>query len=239
MVFDFGYDDSKSYTNQYDNLDEFSRSYGSSYGRSNDRLYGPQKSHLGGLWDQAENVFSTKVASNQGRKARGKVMPGLQAGMSGLMGVVDPTAQIEAQAGSLQAGLGALFREEMMPGIQAGAIGAGGFGGGRQGVAEAGAIGQIADAFSQGYGDIVANANATAVNAASQMSPLAQAISSAQMMPLEARMQTLQGRSDIFGDPITLGRSRSGSKTKSRGRKTGRSGTESETVDKGFKFGIG
>lgn len=78
---------------------------------------------------------------------------------------MNPTRQIQAQGRSLQSGLGEMFREELNPAIRGNAIAAGGFGGGRQGVAQGQAVGELADAYTQGLGDITANANAQALGA--------------------------------------------------------------------------
>jgi len=61
---------------------------------------------------------------------------------------------LNGQLDLLQADIGELFREELLPGIQREAVGAGQLGGGRQGVAEAGALEAASEAFTRGAVDL-------------------------------------------------------------------------------------
>ncbi len=96
----------------------------------------------------------------------------MQPSLETLRGLMDPTAQISAQSKSLKSGLGELFREELNPAIRGDAIAAGGFGGGRQGVAQGQAVGELADAYTQGLGSITAQANAQAGQSAGMFSDI-------------------------------------------------------------------
>lgn len=92
-------------------------------------------------------------------------MKAQQGNLDTLQRLGNPTGQIAAQSRSLRSGLKEQFAEEINPAISGSAIAAGGFGGGRQGVAQGQAAGEIADAYTQGLGQITADANNLALGA--------------------------------------------------------------------------
>ena len=77
----------------------------------------------------------------------------------------DPTAQIAADEGSLKAGLDSLWKNTINPSIRGDAMAAGGFGGGRQGVAEGVAAGELGNTYATSMGDIQSRARASAQSA--------------------------------------------------------------------------
>lgn len=178
-----------------------------------------QSGYLQSMFGQASHVTNPYGAQADATHMRGELMPGLQAAFGNISGLTDTQEQIDAQSASLQAGLGQLFREEINPAIQTEAVGAGQFGGGRQGVAEGVATGQLADAYTKGYGDIVARANQTATAAGSLMPQLAQAAYNTYQAPRTAGLDVLAQYADVLGAPIVLQRSQaqSGSSAKAGG----------------------
>lgn len=130
-------------------------------------IYGPQGSGLDSLYGAAGNLFGqiSGGAQAQGMQLSDQ-LSGLGQGFLGQMqGLSDPSAQIAAQEKSLSTGLGNLFSQQINPAISSQAIGAGGFGGSRQGVAQGQAIGQLGQAYTEGLGDITARANNQALQA--------------------------------------------------------------------------
>lgn len=87
-------------------------------------------------------------------------------------GIADWRGQADAQMASLKSGLGAMFRDEINPAIKGNALGAGGFGGGRQGVAQGVAAGQLADTYAASHGDIMASARQSGLQGAGLMGQL-------------------------------------------------------------------
>jgi len=121
--------------------------------------------------------------------------------------LMNPAEQIAAQEASLKAGLSNLFGNTLMPQIASQSVLAGGLGGGRQGVAQANAMGELGQAYTQGLGDITARANQQAGMAAQFMPTLASANMQNRMAPILARAQSLQDRAGILGGPTVLQRS--------------------------------
>ena len=116
----------------------------------------------------------------------------------------DPASQIKAQTDSLRSGLGRLFTDEINPAIENRAIASGGFGGGRQGVAQGVAAGQLGDAFTQGLGDITARANAQAQVAIGAAPGLAEAGVTAAGAPSQFGFDQLGQFAGLVGAPTIL-----------------------------------
>ncbi len=173
---------------------EFGYERSSSESQSRSFISEEQMPFLKDLWRQASGI------AGRAGDASGTIAPWLAQGAQGLLGMGDPTAQIQAQTASLQSGLGQLFREEINPAIQSNAISTGGFGGGRQGVAQGVAAGQMANAFTQGVGDITARANQTAMGALGMLPGFSQAYTQAQSAGMNPFLQLAQ----ILGRPVTL-----------------------------------
>jgi len=192
---------------------------------SNSFIAPSQLPYLQNLWTGAQASMSPNyIGSVQG--AAGQMNPFLTQGMEGLRGLMDTSGMVAEQDASLQAGLGQLFREQINPAIEGSAMRAGGFGGGRQGVAQGTAVGQLGDAYTKGRGDIVANANRVALGAASQMPQFAQQYFNQNSSAAGAGMDQWARLAAILGGPTILNQS------------TGRSETTGKTDQWGFKVGI-
>lgn len=103
--------------------------------------------------------------------------------------------QIKADTRALNSGLNQMWNQTIMPGIKSDAIGSGGFGGGRQGVAEGVGAGQMSQAFIQGQGDLQARARAMALQAMGQQSQAA----GMQQQGGQALQQGALGRAGAIG----------------------------------------
>lgn len=214
------------------NSNSFSNSFGNSQSGSFidpnqnpflQQLYSGGANTLGGLGDT-------------GAQAQGLINQFDLSGGFGTLGqLADPTAQIETQTAALQEGLGNLFSNEIMPSIQGNAIGAGGLGGGRQGVAEGTAAGEIASQFTQGVADITGRANQQALQAAGLMPSYAQDAFNFGMGNVGAAFAPLQQFASLLGGPTVLQSAQSSSGSSSRS-KSSSSGSGS-SFDMGFDFG--
>lgn len=196
-----------------------------------------QQAFLSNLWNVGSQFTSPQATSDAANQAGWASVPGLTSGINSLTGIMDSSAQIAAQEQSLSAGLSSLFADELMPQIQSDALAAGGFGGGRQGVAEGEAVGQIADAYTAGLGDIHASANANAVAAGQTMPGMVSSLFDAYTAPTVAGLDALSRLASILGTPTVLSSSagESGSETQS----TSESGSGSTTEQEGWDFEFG
>jgi hypothetical protein len=180
-----------------------------------------QMGGLTNLWDRASGFTNAEGAKANANRVRDWVQPGLQQGFNSLLGLTDATGQIAAQEASLKSGLGSLFRDEINPAISSGALGAGGYGGGRQGVAQGVAAGQLGNSYTQGLGDITARANAQAGQAATQLGPMAGLMGGVANMGQTAGQAMLANLSNILGDPKVLQKSSSESASTSKDQSFG------------------
>ncbi len=130
----------------------------------------------------------------------------------------DPASQIKAQTKSLASGLGNLFTDEINPAIENAAIASGGFGGGRQGVAQGVAAGQLGNAFTSGLGDITARANAQAQVAIGAAPGLAEAGIGAAAAPGQFGFDQLGQFAQLVGAPTVLSAGETFGTTGSRAR---------------------
>lgn len=195
-----------------------------------------QAGFLGNLWSKASNLASPSTAIGAATDALGATMGGLKSDFSALGAMTDPSALIKTQSAALKEGLGSLFREEINPGIRTAAIGSGGFGGGRQGVAQGVATGQLADAFTQGLGDITANANNLALGATAQRSALGQNIFTLGQSGALAGLTPLTQLAAILGGPTVTSQSQSTAGTSSSSY--GYNNTYQRSGGKNFSFGL-
>lgn len=189
-----------------------------------------QQGYLANLFGQSAGWANPAATSQAAYRGSAATMPSLDMAMRGAAGLTDPGAQIAAQSQSLQAGLGQLFSEQINPAITSNAIAAGGLGGGRQGVAQGVAAGQLGQAYTQGLGDIVARANQTALGAATALPGIADARYRAEVQPTVAGLDPLARLSQILGAPTILQTS------SSRAEDRARSSTRSQSA--GFEFGL-
>ena len=262
MAFGFGFTDSSSESSSWNNFDASSNSQqqsssfgnnlgiGSAQNSSAQNVWGGQSPFLQQLYGDIFNVGNPMGAAAAAQGGSDAVNPYLMAGLEGLGGLMDPSSQIAAQEASLASGLGDLFNNELMPGIARNAVGAGQLGGGRQGVAEGQAVGEIANAYTQGLGDITARANQQALGAAGMMPGFAQGIMSNVMSPFQQPMNILQMMAQALGGPTVLGQSQGTSDSFSMGQtgsqssgssqstQTGRQGSQSESSSTGFNIGF-
>jgi hypothetical protein len=86
--------------------------------------------------------------------------------------VSGPSEALQANLDTLQSSLGRLFKEELNPAITGSAVAAGTLGGGRQGVAQAGAARGIAEQFSAGASTLISEDQAQRDDAAATLSAL-------------------------------------------------------------------
>lgn len=200
-----------------------------------------QQAYLNSMYGQAMGLNNPGATQSAAYGAQGAMLPGMQQAYGAISGLTDTRTQIAQGRQSLQAGLGNLFQQEIMPGLQSDALASGGFGGGRQGVAEGVAAGQIADSYTAGLGDITARANQTAVGAASQLPGLGQALYNAYTSPTMAGFDSLGRLAQILGAPTILnqGTSQSTSGSASESASVQYAGTESESESSGYNFNFG
>lgn len=180
-----------------------------------------QYAYLGSLYDQAFGATNTAGAQQAAQQASGFTAPALTTGLAGLTSLTDPTSQIQAQEQALATGLGNLFSQEINPAIESGAIATGGFGGGRQGVAQGVAAGQIADAYTTGLADITAQANQTALAASGMMPALTDSLYSTFLNPQLAAFDPLVQLAGILGAPTILSQMSSQSTSSGQGESAG------------------
>jgi len=163
-----------------------------------------QAGFLGNMWQQAQGIADPNAVGQAAQNTAGMNSPFLQSAMNTTNQLMDPRAQIATQSASLQSGLGDLFQNEINPAIKSNAVGMGGLGGGRQGVAQGVATGQLANAYTQGLGDITARANAQAGSAASMMPGLTDAMMNNTMAGQLGGYAPLQQLAQILGNPAIL-----------------------------------
>lgn len=245
-IFSFGYDRTRSTTRSTDNAWQKQRSgsWGANdaWGGSQSSVYGPQSRALDQLYYQGRNFVNPWQTSSRGAAATAGMIPQLQQTMGNLAQMANPERQIEQRAASLRSGLGDLFRDEINPALEGTALASGGFGGGRQGVAQGVATGQLADAYTSGLGDIVADADRTALGASAALPGIASALYDARMAPEQAGLGVLQQLADILGPAVMQDRSFSGSRSRSGGWSRGdardTSTSKSTTKKDGFDFSL-
>ncbi len=168
--------------------------------------------------------FLRNMAQGQALGAMGQqgALQGVSQGLVGqgmgflgnLQGIGSPAMQ-QQQIGQLGANLGQMFQQQVLPGIRRGAIGAGMAGGGRQGVAEGVAAGQLGQAFASGATDIMANAQMQRIAAAQAgIGGLGQIMGVAGA-PWTAQYNPLMQFASILGAPTVLSKSESESRSDS------------------------
>ena len=184
-------------------------SYGYNLASSDTDVWGGQQGPLGDIYSGVQGMLGQQA--NMGRRAAGVSRPLQQAGggfLENLQGLGDPSAQIAAQSQGLQQGLGDLFANEINPALRTGAIGAGGLGGSRLGVAQGAAAGQLGDAYTQGLGDIYANANQQAMGASLGGMAALPGLYDLGMNQYQAAWAPYAQASSIIGGPTVLSKSR-------------------------------
>lgn len=94
--------------------------------------------------------------------------------------LTDWQSQAQGQLASLKSGLTSMWSKDIMPGLTSKAVSAGGFGGGRAGVAQGVAYGNIADTYASSSGDIFASARNSANQAAGNLTAVGNAMDARQ-----------------------------------------------------------
>ena len=136
-------------------------------------------------------------------------------GVESLKGIVEgDSSALDNNLMRLQDSLGRLFREEINPAITSDAVGSGTLGGGRQGVAQAGAARGIAEQFSQGAASLISGDQQRKDTAATTLAGLIQQGSSLGLDNLgnllsvgveaNTNLAPLAALSSIIGDPTVL-----------------------------------
>lgn len=142
------------------------------------------------------------------------------------------TALRDAQIGQLGSDLGNFLQTNVLPAIGRDAVGVGGFGGGRQQVAEGVAAGDIARAFTSGATDIYNNSENQRLQAAMAQGNLQtqgamaglgglNSLFGLQASPFQAQMNPLLSYASILGGPTVLSQNRSRSQDTLRSSSSG------------------
>jgi len=230
---------SNSSNNSQSSQDAFGTSFNqgtSTGGTFVDPTQAPFRSNLFG---QAFGFGDAQGAAGAAGAAAGQNQPALTSALNAASMQTNSGAQIEAQTKALQSGLGAMFRDEINPALKGNAIMAGGFGGGRQGVAQGVAAGKLGEAFTQGLGDITARANAQSLNAANMIPGLAQAIIGNAGASQNAGMGILERLGGILGGPAILAQNESQSTGGSINTSSGKSASSGSSKAQSFGFNWG
>ena len=217
--------DSQSFSDAFG----FNRSMNQSFNTQDTFVDPAQQGFQQALWGGAFGMANPQGVQNSAMRAAQGMRGGLQDTFNNTAALTDPSAQIAAQEGSLRAVLGNLFHHDLLPSIQRNSQASGGFGGGRQGVMEGQAAGELANAYTSGLGDITARANQTALGAANTMPGLSQALFANTTAPMTAGLDVMGQLGQILGAPTVLSRGRAGSFGNSVGTNRSRSGSQSRS----------
>jgi len=152
--------------------------------------------------------------------------------MQTLQGLANPQAQIAAQDASLKSGMTDILKGAQFGNANA-AMRQGAFGGSRQGVMDGAAAGEVAKAYQQGYGDIVARANAQAGNAS--MGGLG-SLQNLGMLQGNMAWNPMQQFASLLGDPTVLQKAMSGGLSTDQSQSTSSAG--SRQSEKKFSIGL-
>jgi len=172
---------------------------------------------------QGQAAMDPTAARRTAESLSRRTLPGMQSTFNNLGALTNTDRAVEEGGTALREGLGDLFKKEIMPGIQSDALMTGGFGGGRQGVAEGVAGGRIADTFRTGLADIRQAANQTAIGAAGAQGAMGEGIFNMGMQPTTAAFGPLSEFASLLGSPAVLQEAVS--------RSTGRTGSTSRASD--------
>ncbi len=151
--------------------------------------------------------------------------------VANLSGLGNTQQVINSQLEGLRSGLGELQQQGLNQ-IGDNAANSGAFGGARHGIAESALRGEIGDAFTRGYGDIIANASRQSIDANN-----AALAGGGQMITnnLAGTYGPLQALAGIIGDPTILQRNDSISYGEDDAYSYDRGNSESAGFDFGFK----
>lgn len=163
------------------------------------------------------------LAGGLGAQGQG-LLGGIGAAQQGLLNFDNSAAQ-QAQIGQLGDELGAFFQNQILPGIGRTAVGVGGLGGSRQGVAQGIAAGEAARAFSGGVADIMSSGRAQqlaalqgAVGAGSAGIQGAGQLFGLGAAPFSAQFSPLLNLASIIGGPTVLSENQASSQSRTSSR---------------------
>jgi hypothetical protein len=191
------------------------------------------------LFDQAFRFGDAGGAAGDAGRAGAENQTALTGALNAASAQTNAEAQIAAQSKALQSGLAAMCRDDINPALKGHAIMAGGFGGGRQGVAQGVAAGKLGEAFTQGLGDITARANSQSLQAANLIPSLAQANLVNTQAPQNAGLSILERLGGILGNPAILAKNQSQSTGGSVNTSTGKSASSGSSKQQSFGFNWG
>jgi len=226
MGFSSGSSQSSSQSNGYG----YSLSNAISENASGQTIYGPQAAQLNNLYEKAGwasdnswgDVASMRAQNTLAQNAIGSGMGSMgqiATGGGPLSNFTAPNNElVQRQISDLGTTMGNFFNQQLMPGITGSAVGAGGFGGGRNQVATGIAAGEVGNAYQQGVTGIMGNAYNQALGAAGMQSQnqiaaqgalnqSGQALTNLGMANLNSMWAPLQNFQGLLGAPITLGSS--------------------------------
>jgi len=225
-----GFSSGSSQSNSQSNGYGYSLSNAISENASGQTIYGPQAAQLNNLyekagwqannsWGDVANMRATNVLSQNVVGSGMGAMGEIATGGGPLSNFVAPNNElVQRQIGDLGQTMGDFFNQQLMPGITGSAIGAGGYGGGRNQIATGLAAGEVADAYQQGVTGIMSNAYNQALGAAGMQSQnqiaaqgalnqSAQSLTNLGLANLNSMWAPLQNYQGLLGAPITLGSS--------------------------------
>lgn len=197
--------------------------------------------NTGGLTASANQLFGSGTsflseleAQAAGTDASGQYLEGRVTGENPLL---------EQNIQGLQTDLGRFFNEQLLPGIASESIAGGGLGGSRQGVAQVGAVREVADQFTRGATSLRSADQAQRDAAAAQLSGQRQAAAGTGLnyLPQQYGLQeagAMAGLSpfaalaQILGDPTVLNNATNASASNSfeRSQSSGRSNSFSYSL---------
>jgi len=201
--------------------------------KSKERVWRPQGDALRGLYDQSAGLGQqgAQQIQNAAQPYSGQaqnftnVLQGQAQGQGAVLGGLEQQAAgnpglVQSQIDVLSQNLGQFYQQQLNPGIQQNAIGASGLGGGRQGVAQGVALGQLGNNLQSGITGILGQQQGLQQNAANSYLGATQGaaqagiegIGQAQQQAVNPYLQSLApwlAQADIYGtSPGTLNSSK-------------------------------
>jgi len=205
-----------------------SNSFG--FGQSGSFIDPNQQPFLDSLYNNASGVYDSVTPGIQA--LTGNVNQFRQQAADNLMGLGNTQQVIDSQLTGLRSGLDDIYGQGLNR-IGDNAIGAGAFGGSRQGVTEAALGGEIGDAYTQGFGDIIANASRQSIDANnSAIAGVGQQVRDS----LIGNYGGLEALSGILGNPTILSAAQDINFGQSNAQSLSRGQSSSESAGFGFDF---
>lgn len=225
---------SQSNSNSFGIGEQFSNRFGMQQSAQN--VYGPQAPYLQDVFGQAQQAFNT--GNPYVKKTADRLMGYGNTALDRLGFLSDPQAVAGAQLEGLSSGLNEIY-DTTINKIGDNAAAAGAFGSGRHGLQEAALGGEIADAYTRGYGDITANAYNQALNANNAVNAMLPTLFN---LGMGGQFAPLAQYASIIGDPTVLAQSMGLDLGTSYGydlnAATAQSSSNSSDKKYGFSFGF-